>query len=222
MTLGIIGAGLGRTGTLSLRIALEQLGFGPCYHMLEVFKRPDHIAAWTRAAEGESVDWDETFREFGSAVDWPTCAFYRELSDHFRAAKVILTVRDPDRWYRSAADTIFPTMLADPPADNEVLQGWSRMVRKLIRENAFSDRLHDKAHAISVYEKHNEEVQNAISPSRLLVYEVAQGWEPLCEFLGVPVPEAPFPQANTTDEFRDMIAPMLGRLQPADAGRARH
>lgn len=210
MTLSVIGAGLGRTGTLSLKGALERLGLGPCYHMLEVFDHPEHIAVWDRAADGEAVDWDALFRGYRSAVDWPTCHFYRELAARYPEAKVILTLRDPERWYKSAWDTIFPIMLGPQPGQNpghsEVAQAQARMAAKIIRDAKFGGRLDDRAHALAVFDRHIAEVKQAIPPERLLVYEVAQGWEPLCRFLDRPVPAEPFPQVNSTEDFRQMIA----------------
>ena len=131
MALSVIGAGFGRTGTLSLRIALERLGLGPCYHMLEVFEHPEHIEVWNRAADGREVDWEALFRGYRSAVDWPVCAFYQELASRYPEAKVILTVRDPERWYRSAVDTIFPVMTG-PPADDPVAAAQARMAARII------------------------------------------------------------------------------------------
>jgi Sulfotransferase domain len=206
MSLSVIGAGFGRTGTLSLRLALQRLGFSPCYHMVEVHKRPEHDDFWERAADGEEVDWEELFRGYRAAVDWPTCTFYRELAALYPQAKVILTIRDPERWYRSISDTILQTLMRPAPDNDAVLQAHLRMVRKLIIQRTFGGRPEDREHAISVYERHNEAVKRAIPPERLLVYEVAQGWEPLCRFLGVPVPEEAFPQANTTEDFRQMVA----------------
>ena len=217
MTLSVIGAGFGRTGTLSLRIALEQLGLGPCYHMLEVFQHPEHIKVWDQAAEGQPVDWDALLGSYRSAVDWPVCAFYCELAERYPQAKVILTVRDPQHWHQSAMDTIFGTMVNPPPISDPVVQAQVRMARKLIVDKTFGGRVQDREHAIVVYERHNEAVKRAIPPERLLVYEVAQGWEPLCRFLGCPVPETPFPQANSTDEFRQMIQRMAAGSQAADS-----
>ena len=206
MALSIIGAGLGRTGTLSLKLALERLSFGPCYHMKEVFEHLDHVPVWDRAADGEPVDWDALFQGYRSAVDLPVAAFYRELSFRYPAAKVILTVRDPDRWFRSVSDTILRPLtepLPDPLAD------WGAMVRKAILGRVFAGGGADRAHMIASYELHNEEVERTIPPERLLVYEVADGWAPLCGFLGMPVPAEPFPKVNTTDEFRERIAPLF-------------
>jgi hypothetical protein len=174
--------------------------------MLEVFERPEHIEVWDRAAGGERVDWGELFAAYRSAVDWPVCAFYRPLAEHYPQAKVILTVRDPERWYRSARETIFPIMTGSPAGDDPVAHAQARMARKIIVEQTFDGRIDDREHALAVYERHTEEVRRTIPSERLLVYEVAAGWEPLCRFLGLPVPAEPFPQVNTTEDFRRMIA----------------
>jgi hypothetical protein len=206
MALSIIGAGLGRTGTLSLKLALERLGFGPCYHMTEVLEQLDHVPVWDRAVDGELVDWDALFEAYRSAVDFPTAAFYRELSDHYPAAKVILTVRNPDRWFQSFSDTILHPLTEPMP---DPLVDWGAMARKVILDRVFDGKVADRRHVIASYERHNEEVKRTIPPERLLVYEVSDGWGPLCQFLEAPVPDEPFPRANTTDEFRERIAPLF-------------
>jgi hypothetical protein len=219
MALSVIGAGFGRTGTLSLRIALDRLGLGPCYHMLEVFEHPEHIDAWERAAGGAPADWDGLFRGYRSAVDWPACAFYRQLAERYPEAKVVLTLRDSGRWYRSAAETIFPIMTGSPAGDDPVALAQARMAREVIAERTFGGRVDDRGHAIAVYERHAEEVRRTIPPGRLLVYEVAEGWGPLCRFLGLPEPAEPFPRANTTEDFRRMLAARReAGSRPAEAG----
>ena len=187
--------------------------------MLEVFRHPDHIEIWDAAADGKPVNWEALLGSYRSAVDWPVFAFYRELAGRYPQAKVILTVRDPQRWYRSAMDTIFGLMANPPPVADPMLQAQVRMARKLIVEKTFGGRLQDREHVIAAYERHNEAVKRTIPPDRLLVYEVAQGWEPLCRFLELPVPEEPFPQANSTDEFRDMIRQMAARSESEASDR---
>lgn len=204
MSLSAIGAGFGRTGTLSLKGALEHLGLAPCYHMLEVSRNPGHAAIWDRAADRAAVDWDALFARYRSAVDWPACHFYETLARRYPASKVILTVRDPARWYESARSTIFDVM-AGPIPDGEI-GAQLRMARKLIVDGTFGGGTDDRERVIQVFERHNEAVKRAIPPERLLVYQVSEGWEPLCRFLDLPVPDEPFPHVNTTDEFRQMIA----------------
>ena len=209
MPLSVIGAGLGRTGTMSLKLALERLGHGPCYHMKEVLAHLDaHVPMWDRAAEGGLVDWDVLFEGYRAAVDHPAAGFYRELAAHYPEAKVILTVRDPERWFQSFTNTILHP-LTEPLPDH--LVAWGTMVRKAILDRVFDGNVADKTHVIASYERHNEEVKRAVPRGRLLVYEVAQGWEPLCQFLEAPVPDEPFPMANTTDEFREHLSPMFKR-----------
>jgi hypothetical protein len=217
MTLSVIGAGLGRTGTLSLKLALDRLGLGPCYHMKEVFEHLDsHVPIWDQAADGQKVDWDILFEGYGSAVDFPAAAFYRELAERYPRAKIILTERDAERWYASFKDTILHP-LVEPLPDN--LSAWGAMVRKVVLDRIFRGDVRDKQHVIEKYQQHNDQVKRVIPGERLLVYEVSQGWEPLCGFLGVPVPhQEPFPKVNTTDEFRERIATMF--TQGAHAGEA--
>lgn len=208
MSLKVIGAGFGRTGTLSLKLALEQLGFGPCHHMLEVFAHPETIPLWIAAADGRP-DWQAIFKGYRASVDWPTATFYREVAEAFPEAKVVLTERDPEAWFASTQATIFSI---DTPADSQ--DPWTVMVRKVVGQ-LFEQRMHDKEKLISVYLAHNARVREVIPPDRLLVYQVSQGWEPLCGFLGVPVPDAPMPKVNTTEEFRAKLVPELARRRAA-------
>ena len=205
MPLMVIGAGFGRTGTSSLKLALERLGLGPCHHMSELFVHPEQIPLWEQATDGAAVDWQALLAGYRSAVDWPACHFWRELAQHYPAAKVILTVRDPGSWYRSAAATIFRVM-REKPKDVPAAQAQWRLIRKMILAQTFGGSTDDEALAIEVLEMHDREVRGAIPAERLLVYDVAEGWAPLCAFLGVPEPGEPFPKANTTEEF-------VGRLR---------
>ena len=203
MPLSVIGAGFGRTGTMSLKLALDQLGFGPCYHMTEVFKNPEASGYWEAAADGEPVDWEEVFAGYGSTVDWPSATFYRRLADAYPNAKVILTERDPEAWFESTQATIFSRHIRDDTDDE-----WQRMFLKVIGD-LFDRRMTDKDKLIEVYNRHNEEVRRTIAPERLLVYQVSEGWGPLCAFLGVDVPDEPMPKVNSTDEFRQHLAAKL-------------
>ena len=203
MPLSVIGAGFGRTGTMSLKLALDRLGFGPCYHMVEVFKNPKASGYWEAAADGRPVDWEEVFAGYGSTVDWPSATFYKQLANAYPEAKVILTVRDPEAWFASTQATIFSRHIRDDTEDD-----WQRMVLKVISD-LFDRRMTDKAKLIEVYQRHSEEVRRTIPQERLLVYEVADGWEPLCRFLDAEVPNESMPRANSTDEFRQNLAAKL-------------
>lgn len=199
MTLRIIGAGFGRTGTHSLKLALETLGFGPCYHMMECLTK-GHQAAWERVHESGTADWDELLRGYPSAVDWPSAHFWSELAEHYPDARLILTVRDPERWYQSVLDTIYPLT---PKAKEQ-----RGLATKLIWQGVFGGRFEDKAHALEVFERHNETVKRSIDPARLLVFESSDGWEPLCRFLECDVPKEPYPHSNTTEAFQKRLAEM--------------
>jgi len=202
----VIGAGFGRTGTLSLKIALERIGFGPCYHMMEVIPRPDHVAKWHRLAFEDSMDWDEIFGGFSATVDWPAARWWREIAAHFPDAKVLLSVRDPEAWYKSMTDTIYRPMKSPAPdGAPELVRLQTEMARKAILFETFDNRFEDKTHAIEVFQKHNQEVRDAIDPARLLVFDVREGWGPLCRFLEVPIPDEPFPRLNDTATFQAMM-----------------
>ncbi len=207
MSLKIIGAGFGRTGTLSLKLALEELGLGPCYHMTETIAHPEHDAMWLALARGATSDWRTVLNGYASTVDWPSTYFWNELAAANPQAKIILTVRDPEDWYASAAATIFARMLefeslrADPDAVDATRRGHMEMVNAIVVEKTFGGSL-DKHHAIAVFKEHNDDVRRSVQPDRLLVYQTGEGWEPLCAFLGVTLPATPYPKANTTEDFR--------------------
>lgn len=206
MSLSVVGAGFGRTGTLSLKSALETLGVGPCYHMIEVHNNASHADVWTAASSGEETDWDSVFENYGSIVDWPGCFFWKELADYYPDAKVLLSVRDPEKWYLSVTNTIYQ-LLSQPLPDKDA-PGYSQryMTQQIILDKTFDNRFEDKDYAISVYQKHIETVQNAIPADRLLTFNVADGWSPLCEFLNVAVPDSDFPRVNSTEEFQQIFA----------------
>ena len=208
----VIGAGFGRTGTLSLKTALEALGVGPCYHMAEVFAHPEHLALWEAAARGEAVDWRGLFEGWGATVDWPGCNFYREILEAHPEAKVLLSVRDPARWYASCYDTIyslnrlFPMRVILPRMPR--MAGPIRMAKAVVWQGSFGGRFEDREHAIGVFLAHIAAVQATVPADRLLVYDVQEGWEPLCAFLGVPVPARPFPHVNDGVAVRRMMRAM--------------
>lgn len=197
MTLALIGAGFGRTGTESMKLALEQLGLGPCHHMKEVLANPEQLEIWRAIARGDPPDWEAAFAGYGSAVDWPSAFFWRELSEVYPKAKIILTLRSSESWHKSMSDTIFKVLKASTDPESIGL--------KLIAERVFGGRFLDPDHAIAVYEKNNADVQAAFDDDRLLVYHLGDGWEPLCRFLDRPVPDTPFPRSNSTAEFTEMM-----------------
>src|SRR5215212_9682124 len=217
----VVGAGFGRTGTTSLKAALEVLGFGPSYTLSEVFRNPKHVGFWEAASDpaGEEEDWGEFFADYGVAVDWPACSFYAELMEAFPEAPVILTVRDPAPWYESTRSTIFglrrlstgplPVRAAFAFAGLFVpgFAGAVRLADHLVWEGTFDGRFEDGDYAMEVFEHHNDAVRRLVPPERLLVFDVREGWEPLCAFLGVEVPEDPFPRLN---EAREMRRRLLG------------
>jgi Sulfotransferase domain len=213
MPLKLIGAGLGRTGTVSLKLALEQLGLGPCYHMTELFMHAGHAPHWVRAADGHP-DWEGIFDGYGSTVDYPGCTFWRELSQFYPMAQVLLSVRDADQWFESTQATIFNE------ATTATLKGspLEEFFHKTVWRH-FLDRIHDRDFMVEAFQRHNAEVERTIPRDRLLVYTVTQGWEPLCEFLGVPIPDAPFPRANSREDYaqRHAAARQEGRDAPTVA-----
>ena len=202
MALRIVGAGVGRTGTHSLKLALEQLLGGPCYHMVEVIARPDHMAIWTAALRGEHVDWDVVFDGFLATVDWPACSTWEAILAANPDALVLLSTRaSTDEWYRSAERTIFEGMRAGPgSSDGSAFRAMTDAMGE-----AFGASWDDEAGLRAAYERHNEHVRATVPPDRLVEWQPADGWGPLCTALGVPEPDEPFPVTNTTAEFRAMF-----------------
>lgn len=202
MALRVVGAGLGRTGTHSLKVALEQLLGGSCYHMVEVFGHPEHVDQWRRAALDEPVDWDDLLRDYVATVDWPAASFWPELSRANPDALVLLSVRDnAQAWWKSASNTIFQILQLQEGAPGDE---W-RAMWDAIAANRFTADLDDEAAAIAAYERHNDAVRASVPADRLLEWRPADGWEPICRALQLPVPDEPFPHVNTTEEFRAMV-----------------
>lgn len=211
MELHIVGAGFGRTGTLSLKQAIERLGLGPCYHMAEVFPNPDHIEFWRMATRGGEVDWATVFANYASTVDWPGCTFWREILARNPRARVLLSTRDPESWHRSVCNTIYCTMTMEPPAHfPPAFRDGQAMARELVIERTFHGRILDPDHAIPVYEAHNAAVRREVPAEQLIDYEMGSGWAPLCDAFGLPIPDEEFPRTNTTGEYRERIG-----LEPA-------
>ncbi|MGI9325010.1 MAG: sulfotransferase family protein [Pseudomonadales bacterium] len=201
MGLEVIGAGFGRTGTLSLKGALETLGVGPCYHMMEVQKNPEHRQMWVDLHRGQGPAWETVFANYRSAVDWPSCNFWQSQLQAFPDAKVLLSLRDGESWHRSVMNTIYPSSMAGVESDNEMARAGAAMAIEMIWDGVFKGRVEDKDFAISVFDAHNQAVIDAVPAEQLLLYRPGDGWEPLCTFLDCPVPTEPFPKVNTTEDF---------------------
>jgi hypothetical protein len=212
MTLKVVGTGLGRTGTMSMKLALEQLGFGPCHHMVEVFAHPDSVPLWIAAGQGRP-EWDKIFAGFSSVVDYPGAGFWRELTAYYPDAKVLHTVRDPEAWFESTQATIFAPGSMTDNAPPHMREFFATVIREL------GDKRHDRDFMVDYFKRHTAEVERTIPKDRLLVYESGQGWEPLCKFLGVRVPDTPFPRENSRAEFQARAASHAGPPNP-DAIRA--
>jgi hypothetical protein len=213
--LRVIGAGLGRTGTDSVKAALDLLGFGPCHHMKELFTNPSSIRGWLRAAEEGRPDWGQLLGGYQSTVDWPSVFFWRELVDAYPSAKVLLTVRDPQSWYDSVAETLYrsryATVDAMPPEIRErfaatpALWDQPRLAERTIWQGTFRGRFTDRAYTLEVYRSHVAAVRDRVPADMILEFDVRDGWAPLCAFLGVSVPAEPFPRLNTSADYRQRL-----------------
>ncbi len=208
MGLDVIGLGVGRTGTYSLKLALEQLGFGRCHHMEEVDPRSARqLAVWNAAAAGLPVDWSAAYAGYRAAVDWPTAALGEELFAAYPGARFVLTTRDPEAWYRSFSNTIYP--LVDPAGSAPPeLHRFNEMVRALLLKTGFAVPS-TRSELLAAYDRHVARVRRLIPADRLLLFEVAEGWEPLCRFLGLAVPDTPFPRINNVREFWESAAEFM-------------
>jgi hypothetical protein len=199
MTLKVIGAGLGRTGTLSLKLALEHIGFGKCYHMSEMLSQiRNHLPLWIETAKG-NPQWDTIFAGYQSTTDYPGCMFWRELVAKYPEAKVILSTRDAERWFESGAATVF----SDPHRAR--FEGNPMMAEffKLTVFDDLEDRVGDREKMVEYFNNWNRAVIDEVPAEKLLVHRSSDGWEPLCEFLGVPVPPEPYPRVNSREEMTE-------------------
>lgn len=204
MTLKVIGAGVGRTGTYSLKLALNKLGFGPCHHMEEVLHNmPAQTPLWADAVAGRP-DWNAIYQGYLSAVDWPTAGFFRELYAAYPKAKFILTHRSPESWTASFSETIYKLLAGRSQAPRE-MQAWLEMAAGVIEKTGFPAGL-DLTGLRQAFVAHNDAVKGAIPSDQLLVYEVKDGWSPLCAFLDVATPAEPFPRTNDRGEFWDRVS----------------
>ena len=203
MTMHVIGAGVGRTGTYSLKLAINEIGFGPCHHMEEVLHNmPVQVPLWSAAA-ADNPDWSRIYDGYPSAVDWPTACFFRELLAEHPDAKFILTEREPERWADSFGATIYKLLAGRDQAPEE-MRAWLDMATEVIAKTGFPAGL-DKDGLAKAFVAHNDAVRETIPAEQLLVFDVRQGWEPLCEFLGAPVPTTDFPRTNHREEFWDRV-----------------
>jgi hypothetical protein len=212
--LKVIGAGFGRTGTESLKMALEQLGFGKCYHAFEIL--PEHLPEWKKLQRGETPDYNLLFKGYQSCTDFPAAFYYRELMKQYPNSKVILTTRDPQKWYDSASKTIFrkiPNFILSLIRFIGFFSNTARafpdihiQIRDLVHDDVFKGRANDREYAIATFKAWNEEVMRTVPAERLMVFEVKDGWEPLCKFLNVPIPATPFPHSNAGASFDTKLA----------------
>jgi hypothetical protein len=213
MSIQVIGAGMGRTGTMSLKAALEELGYKKCHHMFEVLSNPPQLPLWNDFYSTRSADFEQIFKGYQAVVDFPGAFFYKELMQQYPDAKVILTVRDPEKWYKSAMDTIYQLPKGFDKFMMNLVGLFKPEVRHVSKTLDFANRLvwlglfqnkfSDKDFAIRLYNEWNEEVKRNVPPEKLLIYNVQEGWGPLCAFLEKPVPGIEFPRLNDTAAFKN-------------------
>jgi hypothetical protein len=215
MALKVVGVGLGRTGTNSLKVALEQLLGGPCYHMFELIAHPQQVPEWERALRGEAVDWNALFDGYAATVDWPGCAFWRDLVVANPDASVLLSTRDSAQtWWASMEHTIVPALHGPMLSEHPELMRGQEMVRELFRTR-FTPQFADRDAAIAVYERHCDDVRREVPAARLIEWQPRDGWEPICARLGLPVPDTPFPHENSSEDFGDNVERSLAESERA-------
>src|SRR5262245_17147093 len=193
MALKVIGTGFGRTGTDSMREALDILGFGPCHHMFVVNRDETQKQRWRALAKGADPDWETLFEGYASCVDWPSAFYWRDLIAAYPESRVLLTYRSPESWWESFEATVLRFLSRSNDPDS--------LGMALVRTQVFGGQPHNRAHAIATYEANVEAVLATVPPERLLVHHLGDGWEPLCRHLGVPVPDQPYPTRNSSTDF---------------------
>lgn len=210
--LKVIDVGLGRTGTTSLKQALEELGLAKCYNFIGLYDNPEHPSKWLSASRGEKVDWEKLFEGYQSAVYWPPSCDYLEFLELYPDSKVVVTVRDPEKWYKSMHDTVYnnrltimrklflPIMGLFKPKFKTLYDVW-HLQEETLWQNTFKGQFSNKKYAIEVFLKHIEDIKSKVPADRLLVFDVKDGWEPLCHFLKVTVPDTTFPHVNDSAAF---------------------
>jgi len=221
MAIKVIGAGLGRTGTMSLKMALEQLGYGQCFHMVELLNQPQLLPHFKQLYRIGITDWERLFDNYQSTTDYPTCLYYREILEHYPRAKVVLTIRDPEQWYNSVRQTIYrgkPKNVSDAlrlirnlirSSDTRKVAPVFRYADQLIWSGQFQSTFEDKNFALQCYQKHIDEVIKNVPADQLLIFDVREGWAPLCQFLGVPIPAQPFPRSHQRQSFNEKMNRLL-------------
>ena len=212
MSLKIIGASFGRTASLSLKKALEILGYKNCYHMSEVVTKPEHSELWLRAWKREFI-WDDIFDGYQAAVDWPVAAFWPQLMEAYPEAKIILSTREPEAWYESAKNTIFKSMDEGINSKNQEIRKRILMAKEIIVDGTFNGKLNDKKHCIKIYNENIARCKKEVDSDRLITFNPKDGWDSLCKQLACPIPNVDYPFINTTKEFE---ARWRSRKNPAD------
>ncbi|SHF36463.1 hypothetical protein SAMN04487965_2042 [Microbulbifer donghaiensis] len=210
MNVKIIGAGLGRTGTLSLKLALERLGYGPCLHMSNFAADPRLCQFWLEELAADHPDWPLLAAGHTSLVDWPACLFVEQLLRQSPTAKVVFTERDFDSWYQSISETVFPALRWARMLSEEKSPDFIRLVKKVIFEKTFAEKF-DRESAFELYYAHRNHIVGLVPAEQLLLFDVRDGWEPLCEFLQCEVPKEDFPRENAAGEFFGMLSRMRGK-----------
>ena len=200
MGLKVIGANFGRTATMSLKQGLEILGFEKCYHMSEVVVHPEHVKLWLDAWQGKDI-WTTLFAGYQAAVDWPAAAFWPQLMHVYPEAKIVLSIRDADKWFESARNTIFQSMDSNLLAKDKVLRTRIEMLKEIIVDGTFDGDLTDKDKCIKIYKDNIERCKSEVPSDRLIEFDPSLGWEPLCRGLDCKIPQEPYPYVNKAAEF---------------------
>lgn len=206
----LINTGLGRTGTTSLKAALEILGFSPVYHTTDLLISPKDIDVWEATLQGQAVDWRAFFAKY-EVADFPAALFYKEIINAHPEAKVMISVRDPEKWFASASGMLDQLDSINLPIPH--VQRVKRFMNTYAVNGLFEGRAKDKEFMVQFFEKHVEGVKQFVPADRLLIYNVIEGWQPLCDFMGVAVPQQPFPHENSGSGFKEFATKLLARVR---------
>jgi hypothetical protein len=205
--LRVIGVGLPRSGTSSLQAALELLGFGPCHHMSELIDKPDQSVQFLRAYDGHKVDFHTLMKGYGSAVGSPVADFYKEIRQAYPQAKLVLTVRDSsEKWLESFDTTLRIVFLSKIFYCIVYLMKIVRLSCLVARKSGEKWTYEIGQIGPQFHDQYNARIINENKAGEVLVYNVKEGWPPLCKFLGVDIPQnIPFPNLNEAQHIKRQI-----------------
>ncbi|CAO3629773.1 unnamed protein product [Mucor hiemalis] len=216
----VIGASLGRCGTDSMRVALDMLGYKT--HHGTCFLQDPNLSIkkfYEAALDQEHADWDYVYEGFDAAVDWMGSTCYKSLLSKYLDAKVLLTVRSADSWYKSVGNTMMKANVEFATIDPENPIYYFYQLTRIVALDGYAfdpKKFADEEYVKKLFNAHIEEVKRVVPADQLLVLELGEGWDRLCHFLGKEVPDVPYPSVNSTAEFVECF---IDQVKVANARR---